>query len=319
MQAEDAHTQALYPDRVAEFLCPRLGTEIADVEPVGHGEWSKAFTFRNGAAEYVVRFSALDEDFLKDQRAEGYASVDLPIPKVVDLGEAFGGYFAISERATGDFLDALDHSQMKAVLPSLFTTLDAARAVDLSASHGFGVWGADGNAPYATWRDALLDVTNDRPTLRTYGWRERLVNSPTGDGAFEEAYRNLRSLVEVCPEERHLVHADLLNYNVLVGGERISAVLDWGSSLYGDFLFDIAWFMFWQPWYPAWRQIDFRQEAAQHYAAIGLEVPNFEARLRCYEVVIGLDSQAYSAYKGRWDQLAAVAERTLAIATRGEG
>jgi len=72
--------------------------------------------------------------------------------------------------------------------------------------------------------------------------------------------------------------------------------------------------MFWQPWYPAWRQIDFRQEAAQHYATIGLDVPNFEARLRCYEVVIGLDNQRYSAYKGRWEQLAAVAERTLAIA-----
>jgi hypothetical protein len=77
--------------------------------------------------------------------------------------------------------------------------------------------------------------------------------------------------------------------------------------------------MFWQPWYPAWHRIDFRQEAAQHYAAIGLDVPNFEARLRCYEVVIGLDNQTYSAYKGRWDQLAAVADRTLAIATRGEG
>src|SRR5712691_7777632 len=315
MQAEDAHTQALYPDRVADFLSHRLDTEVTSVASVGHGEWSQAFTFRHGDAQRVVRFSALEEDFLKDQRAAAYASGDLPIPRIVDLGEAFSGYFAISERATGDYLDALDDSQLRRALPSLWKALDAARAVDLSASRGFGEWDANGNAPHATWRDAVLDASNDRPTRRTAGWRQRLASSPTGDGPFEQAYRHLTSLVTVCPEERHLVHADLLNYNVLIAGDRISAVLDWGSSLYGDFLFDIAWFLFWQPWYPAWRQIDFLEEAAQHYAAIGLDVPHFEVRLRCYEVVIGLDNQAYSAYKGRWEQLAAVAERTLAIAS----
>jgi hygromycin-B 4-O-kinase len=296
------------------LLRHRLGTRIDEVESVGHGEWSKAFTFRVGAAKYVVRFSATDEDFSKDQRAQGYASGNLPIPRIITLGEAFGGYFAISERATGNFLDALDDDQLRAALPSLLMALDAARAVDLSATRGFGVWGADGNAPCATWREALLDRANDRPTSRIHGWRQRLAGSPTGDGPFDEAYRRLTNLVEVCPEERHLVHADLLNYNVLVAGHSVSAVLDWGESLYGDFLFDIAWFTFWQPWYPAWRDIDFRQQAAQHYAAIGLTVPNFEARLRCYEVVIGLDNQAYSAFKGRWEQLAAVAQRTLDIA-----
>jgi hygromycin-B 4-O-kinase len=318
MHAKDGHTDALYPALVADFLRTHLGRPIQDIEPVGHGEWSRAFTFRSGAAEYVIRFSATDEDFLKDQRAVTFASHELPIPRIVDLGEAFGGYFALSERAQGLFLDTLDAPQLRAVLPSLWKSLDAARAVDLSTSHGFGVWGADGNAPHATWRAALLDRANDRPTSRIHGWRQRLASSPTTDGPFEEAYQRLTSLVEVCPETRQLVHADLLNYNLLIGGQSVSAVLDWGESLYGDFLFDIAWFRFWQPWYPAWREIDFAEEAARHYAAIALNVPNFEARLRCYEVVIGLDNQAYSAFKGRWEQLAAVAQRTLRIARGGQ-
>src|ERR1700716_3632647 len=105
MQAEHAHMDGLYPARVADLLRHRLGTRIDEVESVGHGEWSKAFTFRVGAAEYVVRFSATDEDFSKDQRAQGYASGNLPIPRIITLGEAFGGYFAISERAKGNFLD----------------------------------------------------------------------------------------------------------------------------------------------------------------------------------------------------------------------
>ena len=50
-------------------------------------------------------------------------------------------------------------------------------------------------------------------------------------------------------QERHLIHSDLLNYNVLVADGRISAVIDWGCAMYGDFLYDLAWFEFWAPWY----------------------------------------------------------------------
>ena len=84
--------------------------------------------------------------------------------------------------------------------------------------------------------------------------------------------------------------------------------------MYGDFVFDVAWLTFFQPWYPAWSDLDFAAEAARHYARIGLDVPGFAERLRCYEIFIGLDDQAYCAFKGRWAQLEAVARRTLEIA-----
>jgi hygromycin-B 4-O-kinase len=298
------------------FLVERLGGDVRNLSRLGHGEWSKAYAFDRADGEYVARFSAFEDDFLKDRRAAGFASAALPIPAVVDVGTAFDGFYAISARAPGGFLDALDRSDLEAVLPALFGALDAARGVDLSGATGYGTWSADGTAPHPSWRDALLDVANDRPTLRTHGWRERLANSPTGAAPFEAAFGRLRDLVTVCPEQRHLVHADLLNYNVLVQMPRVSAVIDWGCSLYGDFLYDIAWLAFWAPWYPAWAGVDFVDQAARHYAAIGLDVPDFEDRLRCYEVHIGLDSQAYNAFKGevRWATLETVAQRTLAIA-----
>jgi hygromycin-B 4-O-kinase len=206
---------------------------------------------------------------------------------------------------------------MREVLPALFAALDAARLVDLSASVGYGAWGADGTAPHPTWQAALLDVASDRPTDRTHGWRERLAASATGLGPFEEAFGRLQDLIDYCPENRHLVHSDLLNYNVLVSGDRIAAVLDWGCSMYGDFLYDLAWLCFWAPWYPAWRAIDFRREAARHYESIGLAVPHFEERLRCYQVHIGLGAQAYTAFRGRWAQMDATVRRTLEVAKHG--
>lgn len=300
--------------QAAAFLAGRLGLEVGEVTPVGQGDWSRAFGFRRANVEYIVRFSALEEDFAKDQRAAGYATRALPIPPIIEIGAAFGGFYAISERVAGGFLDTLNLEEMRGLLPALFAALDAARRVDCSGSRGFGGWGADGIAPHPTWKAALLDVAIDRPTDRIRGWREQLAASPTGAGPFEWAFSRLRALVDFCPEERSLVHSDLLNRNVLVSGNRISAVLDWGSSIYGDFLYDIAWFAFWSPWYPAWQGIDFEQEALRHYEAIGLAVPRFDERLRCCQLHIGLDGQVYNAFRGRWAELEAVSRRTLEVA-----
>jgi hygromycin-B 4-O-kinase len=303
--------------QAAAFLVARFGPDVSAVSSIGRGEWSKAYAFRRAGSDYVVRFSALQEDFAKDRLAARHGSRDLPIPRIVEVGEALGGFYAISDRASGGYLDALGQAEMRAVLPALFAALDAARRVDLSAAVGYGIWGADGTAPHPTWQAALVDAANDRPTDRTHGWRERLAASPTGSGPFEEAIGHLRALVAYAPEERHLIHSDLLNYNVLVSGDRITAVLDWGCSMYGDFLYDVAWLCFWSPWYPAWHGIDFGREAARHYESIGLDVPHFEERLRCCQVHIGLGGQAYSAFKGRWADLEATARRTLEVARPG--
>jgi hygromycin-B 4-O-kinase len=107
------------------------------------------------------------------------------------------------------------------------------------------------------------------------------------------------TLIDACPEARHLVHSDLLNFNVLVTDDRVGAVFDWGAAIYGDFLWDVAWLTFWQPWYAEWASVDLRASVQRHYQEIGLAVPNFDARLRCYELAIGLDGLAYQAWANK--------------------
>ena len=315
--------EAVDEARAAAFLRERFGDAVSGVAHLGTGAWSKAFAYRHAGADLVIRFGALREDFDKDQLAAQYATPDLPVPSVLEVGEAdavgpagqaLGGYYAISRRLYGDYLDGVDAGQMRALLPSLFAALDAMRLADLSGSSGYGMWDGAGSAPYTSWREALLDVVTDQPTRRIHGWRTRLSSSPTGAEPFDRAYRRLQSLADLLPEDRHLIHSDLLHFNVLVTGDRITGVLDWGCGLHGDFLYDLAWFCFWAPWYTAWDSIDFQAEAAQHYARTGLTVPHFEERLRACQIHIGLEGQAYQAYVARWDDLAWTARRTLEIA-----
>lgn len=299
---------------VEGFLHKHYGDGVSEVAPVGKGEWSKAFSFRHAARNYVIRFGQYVEDFAKDRLATAHAAPGLPIPPIIEIGETGEGYYAISERVFGNFIDDADESQMRNLLPALLAALDAMRSADLSGTAGYGGWGAEGNAPFASWRDFLLHVAADRPDDRVSGWRARLAASDVGSGPFEKAYAQLEALAKSAPEERSLIHSDLLHWNVLVEGDRITGVLDWGCGLYGDFLYDLAWLCFWQPWYPAWQRIDFKQAAVRHHADIGLEVPRFEDRLRCCQIHIGLAGQAYQAWIDDRDNLRETARRTLEIA-----
>jgi hygromycin-B 4-O-kinase len=262
----------------------------------------------------VVRFSRWQDDFLKDAAAHRHASVALPIPKVTRVSAAPVGCCAISERAFGIAFDDVDAPRMPVVFSRLLETLDAIRSVDIAASTGYGVWGPNDYAPSSSWKSYLLRIQEDPPGARSHGWRAKLARFPDRQAAFDEAYSRLASLVDACSEERYLVHADLLNGNVLVADGRIAAVLDWGQAMYGDFLYDLAWFSFWSFWCPGLRGLDVEGEALRHYRRIGLDVPNFEERIRCCKLHMGLDSIAYSAFTERWQFVDEVAEHTHAVA-----
>ena len=296
------------------FLHGRFGdARVAVMRP---GEWSTVYSVGTPNGELVARFSRFDEDFEKDAYAARYASAALPIPRILEWGPAPDGFYAVAERVAGEHIDGLDGARMRRALPALFAALDAMRAVDLSGRSGFGGWRAADPATHPTWQDWLLSVATGPATRGARGWRDLLAGSPVGTRPFEDGLARMRELVDLCPEARHLIHDDLINRNLLVEGDRITAVLDWGSSVYGDFLYDVAKLVFYQPWYPAWRDIDFAAEARAHYDRIGLAVPHLAERLTCYGLRIGIADMAYSAFRGRWDEVARKAERLLEVAPR---
>jgi hygromycin-B 4-O-kinase len=296
-----------------EFLTTCFGDEVREVEEAPRqGAWSVAYFFRAGDDDLVLRFAPSRDNFETDRAIATHASADLPIPRVVEIGEACGYHYAVSERAFGSILEELDAGVMRRAFPSVLRMLDALRTADVSRSRGYGavVRGGDGQRP--SWREHLLGVGDDPPGV-THGWRARLATHRDAERAFDEAYARFAPLVPAMPEMRHLIHSDLLYGNVLVADDRVSAVFDWGCAMYGDFLYDLAWLSYFAPWFRGLEAADVRGSALAHYADIGLAVPDFESRMRAYEAHVGLANQAYQALIGDWDELGRTARRTETV------
>jgi hygromycin-B 4-O-kinase len=304
---------AVAVETVCSFLASRFGDGVQDVvRAARQGDWSVAYFFRVGDRHFVVRFASRRDNFETDRAMAAHSSADLPIPRVVEIGEACGYQYAVSERAFGAVLEELDADAMRRAFPSVLRMLDALRDVDVSDSTGYGgvIRGGDGDCP--SWRDHLARVGDDPPGP-THGWRTHLATRPDAERAFDEAYARFAALVPSMPELRHLVHSDLLYGNVLVSDDQVSAVFDWGCATYGDFLYDVAWLAFFAPWYPGLDAVDVRRSVREHHDLLGLSVPDFDDRMRCYETHIGLASQAYQALIGNWEQLDRTARRTAAV------
>lgn len=324
--------------QVRSFVAGRYGeAAVASLAVAGAGEWSRAFALRAAPApgepvrDMVIRFGRHRADFAKDRimgelvRAAAPApgrfggTPVVPVPRVLEIGATPWGFFVTAERCRGGYLDDLDGDQLRGVLPDLLRVL-AVVAELTPPGPGYGGWDAAGHAPWPAWREALLSVRDEHP--RTAGWADRLATRPGPATVFRRGVDALadmlRQLERRWPDgaPRRIVHGDLLNRNVLVDPERehpVTAILDWGNAMYGDPLYDAAWLLFWQPWYPAWTAVDIRSAIERQWRAADPPPDDLDARLLAYQLHIGLDSITYQAHTGRWANLDRAADQVAGL------
>lgn len=257
-------------DEARSFLERYHGFAVDDIEEMSGGAWSSAFGYRAGDDELVARFGRERSWYEYDRRMHAFASEDLPIPRVRDVGDAMDGLcFAISERAFGRFLEDIDPEEseaLSAVVARLLRALREAPAEEVDY----------------TWRQWLL-FGLDREGFNAEWWA-RIAEDPSVAPIADAAQSRIRELLDSCPEKRELVHGDLLSRNVLVSEDvsALRAVFSWKCSARGDALYDIAWLTFWGAWgLPGIAAIDpwsLRTDGGAPDAAI---------RHHCYELHIG--------------------------------
>jgi len=302
----------LDPDAVQRFLVDRLGLPATEVELIGKGAWSDCFAFRSDDFHYVIRIGPYLDDFEKDRIAAAYAEPRLPIPRVLAVGNGLGGFYAISTRIHGSPLEVCAANDWPALVPSLVAALEVLRTT-VPTCNGWGVWGPTGDAPFASWRGFLLAVGDDPQDRRTHGWRAKLAARPAAAASFASFFERLETVAHD-DVPRSLVHGDLVNRNVHVEAGRILGIFDWGCSMYGDSLYDLAWFEFWAPWHPNLDVGHLRSAVEASWEQHGYLPEHHEQRRLACLLHIGLDHLAYNAHLDDWDVFDQVRDRLDAFA-----
>ncbi len=91
--------------------------------------------------------------------------------------------------------------------------------------------------------------------------------------------------------ERYLVHGDFHLGNILADDRGITALIDWEMAMYGDFVFDLATFHLWTP------SLQLPQYFLHYCKKKGVDIPNFEQRLRAALLCKSLDGLRFFAKK----------------------
>ena len=300
-------------DQIDRFLIDRFGP-VADLVTLQAGGWSSAYGFMADATEWVLRVGHHRHDYEKECVAATWRAPGLPVPEVLEMGDALGCHYIVTRRHHGTKLADLEPSRVADAIERLVEVLAAIRRVELPG-HGFGIWLApEVDAPAASWSEYLCSVAH-RDEVRLVEWRAKLSRHQRGSDAFRVGSSKLEAAADAFPEVRGLVHADLL-LNHLIGPDgSITAVFDWGNALAGDPLYDIAWIVYCIPWFPAIDRRQVLELARRHFPDDDLD-----RLLPLYEVHIALGELQYAAFRddvagmdGATDRL----ERLTAAGERG--
>lgn len=280
------------------------------IKEIRGGAWSSAVALDTKRGPMIMRFSETGDDFGSDQLASQYAGPDLPIPAVYGIGQIGDRWWCISQRMPGGHLDELNAEELEVALPSVAAMLRALRSVTSENTSGYGGWDANGNGRFKSFADQLLDVAIDVPGDRGGGWSVRLRLHPRAQSVFEAGISKLESLIPYVPSVRQLIHQDTINYNVTMAGNQISGIFDWGCAMWGDALYDLAWFRFWYPWYPQWASLDLPSTLEE---MVGVEGEHHSERMACYLVHIAIGHIRYNAFTENWKAMNEVVDATQSL------
>jgi aminoglycoside phosphotransferase (APT) family kinase protein len=301
------------------FLTAAYGS-VDRLEMLGGGFWSSAFGFSHAGRELVVRFGANRDWFEADRAAMAFDSPDLPVPEVIEIGEAFGGAYAVSARRRGIHVEDVRPDQRDLARPMLSSLLEALFRVPSSPDMPVG-WHWRPPRPDLAWRTWLLGSLSDDPSREVHGWRAAIATDSAVDRIYRACEARVGALADACPERRDLVHGDLLHANVLVteDARQPVAVFSWKCSVRGDFLFDLAWCSFWSAWHPGIAAVDpwslqVTQPRCGEDAGAWVDAPE---RHHCYELQIGATHLGWHAWLGDAQEMQKVARRLAVLLEQG--
>jgi hygromycin-B 4-O-kinase len=276
---------------------------VCGLLPVLQGEESQAFSFHHRGGDYIVRVNESASGFKKDLFAyQTFTRPELPIPEILHIGSLDDEYaICVSRRAPRVTLQDLDVAALRQIVGPTARVMDAIAASNVDKIAGFGLFDANGTGRDKSWRGFLVSLGD----ASRYDWNS--VSRNINMRLIGRLLGLVERFAEYCPEERKLVHGDFGSNNVLTDAGKITAVVDWSEALLGDPLYDVANIFFWRNW------LDCMEVQAHYFESLLSGTPQWDERMPCYQLRIGLEEIYENAVNGNERNVAWATNRCLEI------
>lgn len=294
-------------DDIVRFLSDKFN-EVITLKPIVEGQESQVFSFQYNNKDFIIRINPIIEGFKKDDYAyKKFSSIKVPVPKIVEYGSFDGSHsFCISEKATGITFESADEKTVNALLSDITKLWLSISEIDISNTKGYGIFSSeDGNSPYSSWKEYLTKILDKQK----YDWEKVKDMEYVDTGLVDDLKNSLLSLIKYCPEDRKLRHGDFGSNNVLVDYQtlKITAIIDWDNASYGDPFYDIAGAYFWRTWLMC------MEKTSAYWEIMFNSIPNYQERIKCYQLHIGLEEIYENALDGDIETLTWCQERCQQI------
>ncbi|MBP1996944.1 phosphotransferase [Paenibacillus eucommiae] len=252
--------------------------EATNVSELTGGLASQNFTFEVNGQCYVFKTGTRMEVYEKENLIYNNYKGVLPLRSAIQINESEQHQpYAIYHFIEGVKVFDLNSEEIFDIVPSVLQILSDLKSINVSDSEGYGHFDGKGKAPYRTWIDFIEAIYNED----LYNWHQ-IKNKSIDTEMINEAIRKLITVIpSINLRKKQLIHGDLGSFNLIAHRGRISGIIDWSLSMYGDHLYDVANFLFWNE--------EKLQPLIAHLKVRYMSTLEERTTLACYMLRIGLE------------------------------
>ncbi|MBR4724272.1 MAG: hypothetical protein IK071_00635 [Lachnospiraceae bacterium] len=162
-------------------------------------------------------------------------------------------------------------------------------STDISGLTGYGEFDENNTAPYATFREFVLETFDEEQEGYWHNWTQMFGTTFLKKDYFEKIYAKVLQYADFCEGQRYLVNNNTFFRNMLVDDAGKTYCADWGRAGIMDFLMDFAILDLNKPY------LLVPEKLYEYAGKKNIEIKNFKERFLCMAYFKGIHTLMWHA------------------------
>ncbi|MBP5330444.1 MAG: hypothetical protein J6Y89_01160, partial [Lachnospiraceae bacterium] len=162
-------------------------------------------------------------------------------------------------------------------------------ATDISGLTGYGEFDENNKAPYATFREFVLETFNEEQEGYWHNWTQMFGTTFLKKDYFDSIYAKIMQYADFCEGQRYLANNNTFFCNMLMDDAGKTYCADWGRAGIMDFLMDFAILDLNKPY------LLVPEKLYEYAKKKNIEIENYRERFLCMAYFKGLHTLMWHA------------------------